>query len=83
LWELDVKAFRKSASNKNPLSISKYIGTFKCYQNAVHYCEFSPNGLHFFAGSDDGTAKIWKIDKGKVTPCLSDEKLQVTLQEKL
>ena len=79
LWELDVKAFKKSSSNVNPSNISRFIGSFKCYKNAVHFCEFSPNGLQLFTGSDDGTAIIWKIDKGKVAPSLSDEKLLVTL----
>lgn len=34
-----------------------------------------------FVGSDDGTAKIWKIEKGKV-PNLSDEKVLITFEEK-
>jgi WD40 repeat protein len=35
------------------------------FSKAVHFCEFSPNGCNLFIGSDDGTAKIWKIEKGK------------------
>lgn len=34
-----------------------------------------------FVGSDDGTAKIWKIEKGKA-PNLSDDKVLITFEEK-
>jgi WD40 repeat protein len=46
----------------------------------VYFCEFSPDGKMLFTGSDDGTAKIWKIDE-KV-PTLGDEKLIETLEQK-
>ena len=42
-----------------------FVDSFKMFNKAVQFCEFSPNGACLFAGSDDGTAKIWRIDKGK------------------
>jgi hypothetical protein len=44
LWELDIKGFRKSNAHRNTQNLSKFIGAFKCYSKAVHFCEFSPSG---------------------------------------
>jgi WD40 repeat protein len=67
LWSIDLKAFVKSQTtrNPNPQSIVSFVDSFKMFSKAVHFCEFSPNGGSLFIGSDDGTAKIWRIEKGK------------------
>jgi WD40 repeat protein len=65
----------------NPQSIVTFVDSFKMFSKAVHFCEFSPNGASLFAGSDDGTAKIWKIDKGKDIK-LSNSNELVTFEEK-
>jgi WD40 repeat protein len=84
LWELDIKSFRRSNAHKNILNLAKFLGGYKSYSKAVHFCEFSPSGYQLFSGSDDGIAKIWKIEKGgKMPPSLSEDKLLATLQEKM
>jgi WD40 repeat protein len=35
------------------------------FRKDVQHIEFSPNGESLFAGSKDGTANIWMIEKGK------------------
>jgi WD40 repeat protein len=80
LWELEIKSFRRSNAHKNILNLAKFLGGYKSYSKAVHFCEFSPSGYQLFSGSDDGIAKIWKIDKGgKLPPTLSEDKLLATL----
>lgn len=83
IWTLDLKAFAKSQTsrNMNPQQIVSFIDSFKMFTKAVHFCEFSPNGASLFAGSDDGTAKIWRIDKGKDL-ALSNSTELVTFEEK-
>lgn len=58
-----------------------FVDSYKMFSKAVHFCEFSPNGGSLFAGSDDGTAKIWKIEKTKDIK-LSNSNELVTFEEK-
>ena len=58
-----------------------FVDSFKMFNKAVQFCEFSPNGGSLFAGSDDGTAKIWRIDKGKEIR-LSNANELATFEEK-
>lgn len=83
IWTLDLKALAKSQTSRNinPVQIVSFIDSFKMFTKAVHFCEFSPNGGSLFAGSDDGTAKIWRIDKGKDIG-LSNSTELVTFEEK-
>ena len=55
-----VKIWDARASNTNP------IFTFKQDTAPVKDCAISPDGRWVASGGDDGFAKIWELDTGKI-----------------
>jgi WD40 repeat protein len=71
LWQLNYYEFKKRLPQ-----CFKQLYSFKNHTKNLQCMEFSPNGKFLLTGSVDGTAKVWKLDKGQI----EDDKLVVTLE---